>query len=74
MIFEDEKEEYIVTYRVIDLIKDKYNKSFTHYNNAVNHCKWCLKNGATALMLITNECITTYEKVSLGGNNHGKED
>lgn len=64
MIFEDEKEEYIVTYRVIDLVKDKYNKSFTDYDTALDYCDWCLKDGATGLRLITEEYMTTDEKVS----------
>lgn len=66
MIMTDYKEEYTVTYKVIDLVKDKYNKSFTDYNKARNYCGWCLKDGATELSLIAEEHTVTHEKLSLG--------
>ena len=57
-------EKTTTTYRVIDLVKDKFNKSFTGYSSAIRHCEWCLENGATELRLITTECNDIVEEVS----------
>lgn len=53
------------TYKVVDLVKDKFNATFTNYHEAMQHCEWCLENGATSLRLITNECIQTIEEVEI---------
>ena len=64
MVLQEENNDYHVTYRVVDLLTGKYDMSFTNYDNALEYCDRCLKDGATALRLITEEYSTTYEKVS----------
>ena len=64
MVLQEENANYTTKYKVIDLVKDKYNKSFADYDNALEYCDQCLKDGATALRLITEEYMTTDEKVS----------
>ena len=64
MGLQEEDTSYTTKYKVIDLVKDKYNKSFADYDNAIEYCDWCLKDGATALRLITEEYMTTDEIVS----------
>lgn len=40
------------TYKVVDLVKDKFNETFTDYHEAIKHCAWCIENGATRLRLV----------------------
>ena len=64
MVLQEEDTDYKIKYKVIDLVKDKYNKFFADWDNALEYCDQCLKDGATALRIITEEYMTTYEKVS----------
>lgn len=62
-IFQEENTNYTTKYKVIDLVKDKYDMSFTNYDNALEYCDRCLKDGATELGLITTLTLFSPGKI-----------